>query len=141
MLTTPVYTYPVVFSCKCEEPFNSFICFQGEIEARTDAEAKEQAMRLFNAPPNTAEGRAFANVLKLYNVPVKHLQWQDWRGPWKEPFEESHKGAENFKSFQYLSRASHVYRSERLPLYVGILLAVSILPKGASDSNEKRGHS
>ena len=125
MLTTPVYTYPVVFSCKCEEPFNSFICFEGTIEAETDEQAQEQAMRLFNEPSDTPEGSTFANVLKLYNVPVQHLQWKDWRGPWREPFEEGHKGAENFHAFEYISRDSSVYRSERLPLYVGILLAVS----------------
>ena len=91
MLTTSVYTYPVVFSCKCEEPFNSFVCFEGEVEAATDEEAKEKAMRLFNEPPDTSEGRAFANVLKHYNVPVKHLQWQDWRGPWQEPLKKATK--------------------------------------------------
>ena len=130
MLKTPVYTYPVVFSCKCEEPFNSFICFEGTIEAETDGQAQEQAMQLFNEPPDTPEGRAFANVLKLYNVPVQHLQWQDWCGPWKEPFEESREGAEEYHAFEYLSRDSSVYRSERLSLYVGILLAVRTEKKG-----------
>ena len=120
MLTTPVYTYPVVFSCKCEEPFNSFICFEGTIEAETDAQAQEQAMQMFNEPPDTPDGRVFANVLKLYNVPVQFLQWQDWRGPWKEPHE-----TDKITSIEYLSRDSSVYRSEKLPLYVGILLAVS----------------
>ena len=56
MLTTSVYTYPVVFSCKCEEPFNSFVCFEGEVEAATDEEAKEKAMRLFNEPPDNIRG-------------------------------------------------------------------------------------
>ena len=136
MSTTSVYTYPVVFSCKCESPFNSFVCFQGEIEAESDEVAQAEAMRLFNTPPDTPEGRAFANVLKLYNVPVKHLQWQDWRGPWREPT-ESHEGSDESQCFQYLSRASSVYRSERLPLYVGILLAVRIREKENDATHDK----
>ena len=114
-----MFKFPIVFSVKCEEPFNSFICYSDTIEAESTGAAQEIAMQMFNEPPDTKKGREFASVMKLYNVPVANLQWQNWRGPWSDPTDLD-------AGYEYVSRDSSVYRSEGLRLYVGILIGVNI---------------
>ena len=113
--------FPVVFSAKCEEPFNAFICYSDTIEAESTGDAQEIAMQMFNEPPDTPRGKEFTNVMELYNVPMTNLQWQDWKGPWYDPGDLG-----KDPKFKYVSRDSNTYKSNGLNLYVGILIGVNV---------------